>query len=62
MTKRECAIVSAYTGVVCGGMEYFIEYLSELEGRDIVTIEIPKVTQKHSKRIREDFINLKVSD
>ena len=62
MTKREAAIVSAYTGFLCGKFEYLHEYAEELFGRPIYShqfankefVEALKVKSKH------DFINIKI--
>lgn len=60
MTKRECAIVSAYTGILCGDFNEFHKYIEEKLGRPVWTHEFAnkelwKVIQELSK---EDFCNL----
>lgn len=62
MTKRENAIVSAYTGFLCGSMDYLYEYFDELEGRPVFTHELPYMKEKHKERIKEDFCNLKIEE
>ena len=46
MTKHECAVVMAYTGIAMlqsEDLHYFYAYLSEISGRNIYTHEIPIV-------------------
>lgn len=60
MTKRESAIVSAYTGYMCGSFSDMHEYAEELFGRPIQTIEFPRLADELQKRSKQDFINLKI--
>ena len=60
MTKRECAIVSAYTGILCGDFNEFHKYVEEKMGRPVWTHEFAnkalwEVIRELSK---EDFCNL----
>ena len=59
MTKRECAIIMAYTGYCMlqdNDLNVFYEYLSEKYGRPVFTHELVSLdTQEISK---EDFIKL----
>ena len=60
MTKRECAIVSAYTGILCGDFNEFHKYVEELMNRPVYTHEFAnadlwKAIRKLSK---DDFVNL----
>ena len=62
MTKRECAIISAYTEILMlkgDDLKYLYEYLSGIVGRKIYTHEIPTVVS-HFKNtvIQEDFLTL----
>ena len=62
MTKRECAIISAYTEILMlkgDDLKYLYEYLSDIIGRKIYTHEIPAVVS-HFKNtvIQEDFLSL----
>ena len=46
MTKHECTVVMAYTGIAMlqgEDLHYFYAYLSEISGRNIYTHEIPAV-------------------
>lgn len=60
MTKRECAIVSAYTGILCGDFNEFHKYIEELLGRPVWTHELAnKELWKEIKKLsKEDFCNL----
>lgn len=62
MTKSEVAIVSAYTGILLGGMLNLVKYLSKLEGRPIFDIEAPVIAEKHKAKIKEDFKSINVED
>lgn len=63
MTKRECAIVQAYTGICMlagDDLGYFYEYVQELMGGPLWTHEL---ADKHvvgtiKERARADFIEL----
>lgn len=62
MTRREAAIVSAYTGYLIGGLGDLYNYLSELIGRPIYTHEIPVVLDEYHSKIKQDFVMLEVKD
>ncbi|MCM1530317.1 MAG: hypothetical protein NC093_10030 [Alistipes sp.] len=61
MTKRECAIVTAYTDISMlkgDDLKYLYDYLSGLIGRSIYSHEIPVVCMQFREQIKEDFIDL----
>ena len=60
MTKRECAIVSAYTGILCGDFNEFHKYVEEKMGRPVWTHEFANKTLWEVIRelSKEDFCNL----
>ena len=60
MTKRESAIVSAYTGYFIGELVELYKYLSELIGRPVYTHEIPSISDKYHSRIRQDWVMMEV--
>ena len=60
MTKREAAIVSAYTGYLIGELGELYKDLSELIGRPVYTHEIPAISDKYHSRIRQDFVIMEV--
>lgn len=58
MTKKECAIITAYTDIsMLDGkdLKYLYDYLSGFIGRPVYTHEIPAVALQHRDQIREDF-------
>lgn len=61
MTKRECAIVEAFTGVVMlegADREYYYDYLKKIFGRSIYTHQLLSLANEVKERAREDFIAL----
>lgn len=61
MTKRECAVITAYTDIsILKGddLKYLYDYLSGFIGRRIYTHEIPAVAAAYRKQIKGDFIDL----
>ena len=62
ITKQECAILMAYTGVAMlkgDDLFYFYDYLSGIIGRPVYTHEIPRVVDYYKDtRIRNDFFAL----
>lgn len=58
MTKRECAIVTAYTDISMlrgDDLKYLYQYLSKFTDKPIYTHEIPAVCIKYHEQIRKDF-------
>lgn len=60
MTKREAAIVSAYTEILLGDMNELYKYLEEKAGRPVYTHEAPAVRDKYREEIEKDFLSIKV--
>lgn len=62
MTKREAAIVSAYTGVMLGTMGDMCEYIEEILKRPVFTHELAnqKVVEEIRKASKPDFMLIKV--
>lgn len=61
MTKRECAIVMAFTGIVMLADEDFIifhKYVEEKMGRLVYVHELPELEERIKEASREDFISL----
>lgn len=61
MTKRECAIVEAYTSIcMCSGenRRYFYEYVDELFGRPVYTHEHFMMLDEIKQKSHADFIRL----
>ena len=62
MTKREAAIVSAYTGIMIGSFADMDEYAEELFGRPVWTHEFgtKEVVSKLKELAKPDFIGISV--
>lgn len=60
LTKREAAIVSAYTGYLLGEWNDLHAYVEEIMGRPVWTHQFPTLAAEISKRARDDFVNLEV--
>ena len=62
ITKQECAILMAYTGITMlkgNDLFYFYDYLSGIIGRPVYTHEIPRVVDYYrDTQIRNDFLDL----
>ena len=60
MTKREAAIVSAYTGFLCGKFSDMHEYIEEVMGRPVWTHEIGAngFEEMIREKSKEDFVAL----
>ena len=60
MTKRECAVITAYTGVLCGDFNEFHKYIEELFDRPIYTHELAdeELWEQIKERSKHDFIKL----
>ncbi len=63
MTKRECAIVMAHTGICMltdGDFQIFHEYVEKIMGRPVWTHEmgIPEVAEEIKQKSLADFLEL----
>ena len=60
MTKREAAIVSAYTGFLCGEFSDMHEYIEEIMGRPVWTHEMGDngFEEMIREKSKEDFVAL----
>ena len=61
MTKRECAIVMAYTGICMltgENFSIFHEYIEEKLGRPVHTHELPELKEEIKEKSKDDFLNL----
>ena len=61
MTKRECAIVMAYTGVcMLSGfdIDLYYKYLEEKIGRAVYTHELPELEEEIKEKAKDDFLDL----
>lgn len=64
MTRREAAIITAYTGIVIGEFCYFHEYAEEIMGRPVFTHEFAneKTAAEIKAKSYNHFISIKVED
>lgn len=60
MTKREVAIVSAYTGYLIGDINEMYKYISEIMKRQVFTHEIPILFDEIRERAKTDFNNINI--
>ena len=58
MTKRESAIVGAFTGVLCGPFDALHEYIEEIVERPVFTHEMgsPTMAAKINELSKPDFV------
>ena len=59
-TRRQAAIITAYTGITCGPFEAFHEYAEKLLGRPIWTHEFAskKLSAQIKEAATEDFLSI----
>lgn len=58
MTKKEAAIVSAYTGYLIGSFSDMANYCEELLGRPIWSHQYPELRDEIKEKSKEDFISI----
>ena len=60
MTKREAAIISAYTGIMVGSFSDMHEYVEEIMGRGVFTHEFANkaVIEEIKQAAKPDLISL----
>ena len=64
MTKREAAIVSAYTGILIGKFSDMHEYVEEKLGRPIWTHQFAeeKLFEEIKEAVKPDFISIQITE
>lgn len=64
MTKREAAIVSAYTGILIGNFSDMHEYVEEKLGRPIWTHQFAeeKLFEEIKEAVKPDFISIEITE
>lgn len=62
MTKREAAIVSAYTGYLIGEFSDFHAYAEEVMGRPVFTHELPSIAEELKEKSKKDFMSIKIEE
>ena len=60
MTKREAAIITAYTGVFIGDLDELYKYAKELLGRPVFSYEFYDLADEIAEKAKKDFLALKV--
>lgn len=58
MTKREGAIISAYTGIMVGSFSDLHEYVEEIMGGPVFTHQFPSLREKIKTSSKDDFMKL----
>ena len=59
MTKREGAIISAFTGTLCcEDFSIVHEYIEEIMERPVLTHEIPSIGEEIKERSKTDFFKM----
>lgn len=60
MTKREAAILTAYTGILCGDLDDFYRYVKEIMGKSYMTHEYsnPELWAKIKTKSKKDFLEI----
>ena len=62
ITKREAAIISAYSGIMLGKWEDCHKYIEEIMGRPVYTHELPILIFEIQEKAKPDFMKLEVDD
>lgn len=63
MTKREAAIISAYTGILIGEFSDYHAYVEEVLKRPVLTHELgnENTVKELKKASKKDFVEIKAS-
>lgn len=60
MTKREAAIISAYTGYLIGDINEMYKYINEIMGRTVFTHEVLILFDEIREKAKIDFDNINI--
>ena len=60
MTKKEAAIVSAYTGYLIGEFSDFQAYAEEIMGQPIFTHDLTRLEYELKEKSKKDFMSIKI--
>lgn len=60
MTKREAAIISAYTGYLIGDINEMYKYINEIMGRAVFTHEVSILFDEIREKAKADFNNINI--
>ena len=60
MTRREAAVISAYTGILCGSVEDMHRYVEKILERPVMTHEMAdkKLWAEIKEASRSDFLSI----
>jgi hypothetical protein len=60
MTREESAIISAFTGIMCGPFDAFHEYAEKIMGRPVFTHEMgnKEIADQIKEKSMDDFMAL----
>lgn len=61
MTKHECAVIMAFTGVAMlkgNDLDIFYEYIAKILGRPVYTHEMAMLSEEIKEASRNDFVQL----
>lgn len=63
MTKREGAIISAYTGILIGDFSDMHEYIEKLLDRPVFThaLASKELCEKIKEKAKDDFVNIQIT-
>ena len=63
MTKREAAIVAAYTGYLIGDFSTMHTYIEEIMGRPVWTHEMgsKQISEEIREKAKKDFVSIEVN-
>ncbi len=64
LTRKQAAIIGAYTGVLSGPFSDMHEYIEHLIGRPVFTHEMgnEKLSQQIREKAKADFLNITADD
>lgn len=62
MTKKEAAIISAYTGYLIGEFSDFQAYAEEIMGRPIFTHDLTRLGYELKEKSKKDFMSIKIEE
>lgn len=62
MTKKEAAIISAYTGYLIGEFSDFQAYAEEIMGRPIFTHDLTRLEYELKEKSKKDFMSIKIEE
>ena len=60
LTREQSAVISAFTGILCGPFEAMHEYVEQIMGRPVMTHEMgdEEIARQIKEKSREDFLAL----